>query len=98
MPPLPELGILLGLSGVLSYGVTQVIKLACGKWIGREVDSDDPWIWQASFRLIPLLVGTGVGWVFPFPFPWDVTVGAAGGVLSVILYKKVEKMIDAYKK
>lgn len=96
MPPSSELIVLLAISGVLSYGVTQIIKLICGKWVGRDVDQNDPWLWQAAFRLIPLLVGTGVGLSFPFEFPWNVSVGSAGGILSVLLYKRVEKLIEKY--
>ena len=97
MPSLAELGVLLAISGVVSYGVTQVIKLACGKWIGRDVNSSDPWLWQSAFRLIPLLLGAGVGWAFPYEFPWGVAVGTSGGILSVLLYKKVERLIDEFK-
>lgn len=97
MPSMPELLALLAISGVLSYGITQIIKLICGKWVGRDVNSADPWMWQAAFRLIPLLIGAGVGLSFPYAFPWDVSVGASGGILSILLYKKIEKLIDAYK-
>ena len=97
MPPIPELTALLAISGVISYGVTQVVKLLCGKWVGRDVDHEDPWAWQAAFRLVPLLIGVGVGLTFPYEFPWNVSVGCAGGILSVLVYKRVEKLIEDYR-
>ena len=92
MPPISELAAVLFLSGVVSYGLTQFIKSLAGSWVGREINSNDPFMWQAAFRIIPILIGTGMGWFFFAP-PWGLSVGASGGVLSVILYKKATDLI-----
>tara|TARA_B100000131_G_scaffold221323_1_gene212811 strand:+ start:8121 stop:8423 length:303 start_codon:yes stop_codon:yes gene_type:complete len=93
MPPLMELAAVLFLSGVVSYGLTQVLKALAGKWVGRDVNSSDPPLWQAFFRVIPIIIGTSIGWFFFTP-QWGLSVGASGGVLSVILYKKATSLVE----
>ena len=96
MPPLTELAAVLFFSGVVSYGLTQVVKALASKWIGRDVNSNDPPLWQALFRIIPIAIGMALGWFFFAP-QWGLSVGASGGVLSVMLYKKANSMIDSLR-
>jgi hypothetical protein len=96
MPALTELAAVLFFSGVVSYGLTQVIKALAGNWVGREVNSGDPPLWQAAFRIIPIAIGTGLGCFFFTP-EWGLSVGASGGVLSVMLYKKATDLIGSLR-
>tara|TARA_B000000460_G_scaffold223538_1_gene176694 strand:+ start:1924 stop:2262 length:339 start_codon:yes stop_codon:yes gene_type:complete len=92
MPEYPTLVIVLFLSGVISYGVTQVVKIPCRKWVGTEVNSKDPWPWLLAFRLFPLLIGAYVGTLF-VPWPWGASVGLVGAILNVTLYKQTSSII-----
>ena len=97
MPALAELTVVLLICGVCSYGVTRVLKATCGKFIGRDIDEEDPWWWQATFRVVPIVIGTLVGHSFNYEYPWDVLVGACGGILSVAVYKRAEVLLESVK-
>ena len=91
MPATTELLIALFLSGVVSSGITEVVKLWCRKM--RKGEESDPAWWQGLFRLVPILVGAGMGTFF-FDMPWGVSVGATGGALSVVLYKRAKSFVQ----
>ena len=97
MPAIGELTVVLLICGVCSYGVTHVLKALAAKFIGRDIDEGDPWWWQAAFRVIPIVVGVGVGHWFDYEFTWDVLVGACGGILSVAVYKRAEALLESVK-
>lgn len=96
MPPLLELFAVLFLVGVGSSGITEVIKTLCKKWVGSDVNSNDPVWWQAMFRVIPICVGTAGGHQF-FDWPWGACVGMSAGVLCVLLYKKAKTIITGLR-
>lgn len=93
MPEYSTLVIVLFLCGVISYGVTQVVKIPCRKWVGTEVNSKDPWPWLLAFRVLPLAVGAYVGSLF-LHWPWGMSVGLVGAILNVALYKQTSTIIQ----
>lgn len=93
MPEYSTLVIVLFLCGVISYGVTQVVKIPCRKWVGTEVNSKDPWPWLFAFRVFPLAVGAYVGSLF-LHWPWGASVGLVGAILNVALYKQTSTIIQ----
>lgn len=94
MPSWDLIAISLLLIGVLTFGITQVVKMFCRHWIVKK-EGDPDW-WQALFMLIPIVMGAGVGALF-FAFPWGVSIGASAGVMSAVLYKKAVGMLSAAK-
>lgn len=79
------------LSGVISSSITEILKLWLRKRVKRE--GSDPLWWQGLFRLIPIILGGVMGNYF-FLFPWGISVGASGGALSVVVYKKAKSLIQ----
>jgi len=98
MPPWSELAAVLFLAGVVSYGFTEIVKISCRKWVGTAVNSSDPVWWQVLFRIIPIAVGTLIGWRFYVEQPiWGLSVGCSAGILAAIIYKKAKEMIGALR-
>ena len=94
MPDLTEMFAVLFLIGVVSSGVTQILKLAGRKKVPKG--AGDPIWWQVTFRIIPTLVGTGLGTQF-FKYPWGMVVGASAGLLSAVLFNKARKILENIK-
>ena len=94
MPEIYELSLALLLIGVASFGITEVVKNWCRRWVSKE--GADPGWWQGLFRLIPISIGTLMGSQF-FDWPWGVSLGAAAGVLSVLLNKKARDLIKSIR-
>ena len=95
---MPETGSLLAvlfLSGVVAYGVTEIVKLFMSRW-RRGADEEDATWWQAFFRFVPLFVGSMVGFYFFTP-EWGLSTGASGGVLSVALYRRSREFIKTIR-
>lgn len=95
IPEYSTLVIVLFLCGVISYGLTQVVKIPCRKYIGPSLGEEDPWYWQLVFRLIPLAIGAYVGTLF-LDWPWGASVGLVGSILNVALYKQTSSIIDNF--
>ena len=95
MPEYTTLIVVLFLCGVISYGLTQIIKIPCKKWIGTEVNSRDPWPWLLVFRILPLIIGTYAGTLF-IHWPWGASVGLVGAILNVALYKQTSTLITSF--
>ena len=97
MPEIAEMTIVLLICGVCSYGGTHVLKGVFANFIGRELDEEDPMWWQAAFRIIPIAIGIAVGHAFAYEYPWDIMIGACGGILSVAVYKRAEALLGSIK-
>ena len=95
MPEYTTLLVVLFLCGVISYGITQVIKIPCRKFIGTDVNSKDPWPWQLFFRVLPIAVGSFAGTFF-IHWPWGASVGMVGAILNVALYKQTSVIIQNF--
>ena len=92
MPEIPDItGVLLSLFiiGVVSSGLTEILKLVCKR---LKTPKKDPTWWQVTFRVIPICIGTAMGHYF-FLFPWGVSIGATSGILSVLLYRKTREFL-----
>ena len=94
IPDITTLLIVLFLVGVISSGITEVLKT----WIHKRtsVKSTSPALWKGVFRLIPIVLGTLMGDQF-LTYPWGIAAGAAGGTLSVVVYKKAKALISNLK-
>ena len=90
IPDIMEMLLSLFVIGVVSSGITEILKLAC-QGIKPAKDSGAVW-WLVTFRTIPISLGIGMGNYF-FPFPWGVSIGASAGVLSVLLYSKSREFL-----
>ena len=95
IPAIGDMTLVLLLCGVVSSGLTEVIKLM-GRKLWSSPEQDPAW-WQGLFRLIPICIGGAMGNYF-FLFPWGVSVGASGGVLSVVIYKRAREFVESMKK
>lgn len=95
MPEYATLIVVLFLCGVISYGITQVIKIPCRKYIGPDVNSKDPWYWQLVFRVLPLAIGSYAGTFF-IHWPWGASVGLVGAILNVALYRQTSTIIKNF--
>ena len=91
MPDLTEMFAVLFLVGVISSGITQILKL--GGRIKFPSGGKDPIWWQATFRVIPTVIGAGMCTQF-FSYPWGVVVGTSAGLLSAILFNKARAIIQ----
>ena len=82
------------LVGILVAGVTEIIKMpAKKKW---KTEAKKPMWWRILIRIIPICLGTLIGWPF-FDIPWGLVVGGSAGVLCMLLYKKAKKLIMNFK-
>ena len=94
MPDLVELFAVLFLSGVISSGLTEIVKLGL-KGVRKRVsdeDGKDPAAWQVFFRVVPLALGTYIGFKF-YGNTWGYAIGASGGLLSAVLYNKAKQIL-----
>jgi hypothetical protein len=89
-PELTSVILVLFLVGTIASGLTEILKLWCRRLYKKE-GADSTW-WQGFFRLVPIALGCALGQPF-LPYPWGVSIGAAGGVLSVVLYRKSRELI-----
>ncbi len=94
LPEYTTMLIVLFLCGVISYGVTQVVKVPCRRLIGSDlkVSAKDHVVWQFSFRILPLIIGGVTGTQF-LEWPWGVAVGVTGAILNVALYRQTTSLI-----
>jgi hypothetical protein len=97
MPSYATLITVLFLCGVISYGVTQVLKIPFRKVIGAdlEVTESDPVWWQFAFRVLPLIIGAAAGSAF-IEWPWGVSIGLSGAILNVLLYRQTTSIIKKF--
>ena len=86
---------ILGVTGILTYGATEIVKLICRKWVGPDVDTEDPVWWQVAFRILPIALGATLGNVF-LSLPWGAAIGGCAGIVNIMIYKKVTDLIGAY--
>lgn len=93
-PDLTTLLLVLFLTGVIASGITEILKT----WLhGRtSAKASRPLLWKGIFRLIPIILGTLIGTQF-LVYPWGIATGAAGGTLSVVVYKKAKALITNLK-
>ena len=91
MPDLTEMFAVLFLVGVISSGITRILKLAGRKKVPKE--GGDPIWWQVTFRVIPTIVGAGLGTQF-FAYPWGLVVGTSAGLLSAVLFNKARSIVE----
>jgi len=96
LPPTAELLGVLFLAGVIAYTLTDIVKNLLGSFLDRKGDVPDPWWWQSIFRVVPIVIGFLLGWPM-LGLKWGGLVGAAGGVFSVLLYKKVSGWLETLK-
>ena len=92
VPEIATVILVLFVVGTIASGLTEILKLWCRKLYKRE-GADSSW-WQGLFRLVPILIGSGIGHQF-LDYPWGISIGAAGGVLSVVLYQKSRELIKS---
>ncbi len=92
IPELSSVVLVLFLVGTIASGLTEILKLWCRRLYKK--DGADHSLWQGVFRLIPIVLGCGLGQPF-LAYPWGVSIGAAGGVLSVVLYQKSRELIKS---
>ena len=90
IPDLLSVILVLFLVGTIASGLTEILKLWCRRLYKRE-GADAMW-WQGLFRLVPICLGASIGHPF-FAYPWGIGTGVAGGVLSVVLYRKSREII-----
>jgi hypothetical protein len=94
MPSLLEVFAVLFLSGVISSGVTEIVKIGFknlrAKW--KDDKGKDPAAWQITFRIVPLVLGTFIGREF-YNDAWGYAIGASGGLLSTVLYSKAKQIV-----
>ena len=93
-PDITTLLLVLFLVGVIASGITEIIKLWLHKRTSAKTTS--PRVWRGFFRLIPIVLGTLMGAQF-LASPWGLATGAAGGTLSVVVYKKAKTLISNLK-
>ena len=93
-PDITTLLLVLFLVGVIASGITEIIKL----WLHKRTSAKttNPMLWKGLFRLIPIILGTLMGTQF-LDSPWGIATGAAGGTLSVVVYKKAKTLISNLK-
>lgn len=96
MPDVTQLLLVLFGAGVVSSGVTQMLKQFFSVLIKKTKDKLDPAWWQGLFRLLPLLIGTAIGYAF-FKDAWGLTAGACGGIGSAFIYAKFITTIRSVK-
>jgi len=97
MPSITTMIVVLFICGVVSYGVTQVVKIPFRKIIGTDlkVTASDPVWWQFTFRILPLIIGAAVGSAF-IEWPWGVSIGLSGAILNVLLYRQTTSIIKKF--
>jgi hypothetical protein len=95
LPTWSEALAVLAASGILTYGATEILKVICRRWVGKDVNSNDPVWWQAGFRIAPIAIGFAIGNTL-LGFPWGATVGACAGVVNILIYRKVTTLIDTF--
>lgn len=93
LSPTATILLILAIAGVVSWGITQMIKSAI-LWYERS--HHDKWWFAPLIRGIALLVGAGTGYLL-LPGVVGAGVGAAGGVLNstiVMIIKSKLKALD----
>lgn len=86
--------LLAALAGVMSWGVTQVLKNGLLSYRRSKKIKGSPWWWNTLLRVVAIAVGSAVGW-FLAPDQWGIVIGAAGGVLNTTLVAFVKAKLMA---
>lgn len=87
--------LLLGvLAGVVSWGLTQIIKTTLTRYRKAKKLGKEPWWWNPILRVTATVVGGLVGW-FLAPDNWGLVIGVAGGVLNTTLVAYVKAKLKA---
>ena len=85
--------LILALAGTVAFGLTQIVKNLLVK---KLVDADQAPYWNALIRFISILFGFLVGAMFG-GWPLNAVVGACGGVLSAVIFKRVRDLVKSYQ-
>lgn len=84
--------------GLVGSGISEVVKTLMLSY-AKSRGLDEPWYAGGLFRAIPVLFGTllGVAWSVSLVLPWGPIMGACGGVLSALIYKRVRYIVETAK-
>jgi len=85
----PTIGILVVIAGVVSYGVTEILKRFMSDYKASHAESPDkagdrPWWWNSTLRIVAIAAGGGVGFAL-MPTMIGAGLGVAAGVLNTTI-------------
>ena len=93
--------LVLAIAGVVSFGVTHLLKVLYISYIQNTPENDSlPWWWNVSLRSLAILIGTAVGVLFSYAgmeFIVAVSIGFVGGILNTTLVKVVKDKLKSLK-
>jgi hypothetical protein len=83
---------------LIGSGISEVTKTLLEAY-AKRLGIEEPWYMGGLSRAVPVLLGTliGVAWSTVIPLPWGPIMGACGGVLSAIIYKRVKSLVETVK-
>lgn len=88
-------------SGVISFGVTQLLKLLYSEYIKHTPEEDkEPWYWNVELKALAILLGAAVGSCFTFvgvEFVFAITLGLVGGILNTLIIKTIREKVKQAK-
>lgn len=93
--PLMTILILMGIAGVVSFGLTHLAKKALDGWLGHTPENDAaPWWWNTAVRLGAILIGAGMGWIMMHSVI-GLGLGLAAGVLNTTMVAVVKSKLKS---
>jgi hypothetical protein len=91
------IAIVLSLSGVISYGIVEIIKRFVAAYLAKTPENDhEPWWWNVGLRALAVVLGGLVGGILSFAGASPllaVSIGVAGGVLNTTIVRVVRKKL-----
>ena len=84
--------ILLAVSAVTSYGLTEVLRRGYVAYIKEHSITDRLWWWNPSLRLLAMIIGASVGCLLMTSW-LGVGLGLIGGTLNTTVVAVVKKRI-----